>query len=183
MTQVLRWDVPKKVMTSDQWAKNYGFDGGPTGGYQPNMSQADQDAWKAKITGKKLGYPQVEIRKSGIVIIVNLGAGYNYKHYRAEDERYAGTYEDFIEKEAKRNFDRYNSYAHMKEFQTMEGARKDAKRTYPRTHFEKYKNPLKGINVHIACAGPIQLTFEEFAEMNQAIEEAKLALVSLEKGK
>lgn len=86
---ILRWDVPKKVKTVEQWRESYGFDGGPAGGYMPNMSEADQLSWKAKITGKKLGYPQVEIRKTTergrqVAIIVNLGLGYNYKYYRAE---------------------------------------------------------------------------------------------------
>ena len=47
----------------------------------------------------------------------------------------------------------------------------------------KYYGPDKvgtgdtnGINLHIASAGPMQLTFEEFEEMKLAVEEAKEAL-------
>jgi ribosome-associated translation inhibitor RaiA len=85
---ILMWDRPKKKMTKEEWA-SYGFEDGPTGGYQSNMSDSDKTRWKAKITGQKLGFPQVEIRKeagSQMTIIVNLGDGYNYKSYRAEIE-------------------------------------------------------------------------------------------------
>lgn len=82
---VLRWDKPKKIRTPQENAKNYGFEDGPTGGYQPNMSDADAASWKAKETGMKTGYPQVEIRKTFrdtmCLIIVNLGKGYKYKSY------------------------------------------------------------------------------------------------------
>lgn len=86
---VLNWDKPKKVRTPQQNAENYGFEDGPTGGYQPNMSDADAASWKAKETGMKTGFPQVEIRKTFsasagatmCLIIVNLGKGYKYKSY------------------------------------------------------------------------------------------------------
>lgn len=82
---VLNWDKPKKVRTPEQNAENYGFEDGPTGGYQPNMSDADAASWKAKETGMKTGFPQVEIRRTirgtMCLIIVNLGKGYKYKHY------------------------------------------------------------------------------------------------------
>lgn len=91
---VLSWDKPKKKLAPKDWKKSYGFEDGPDGGYVPNMSAEDNAKWKAKITGTKLGFPQVEIRKqagqmSQMLIIVNLGKGYNYKTYRAED---AGPY-------------------------------------------------------------------------------------------
>ncbi len=86
---ILMWDKPKKVLSKKQWEESYGFEDGPTGGYISNMSQDDKSRWKAKVTGQKLGYPQVEIRKeagSQLLIIVNLGDGYNYKYYRAEQK-------------------------------------------------------------------------------------------------
>ena len=89
----LNWDKPKKVLSTDAWRESYGFEDGPHGGYVPNMSHEDAISWKAKITGTKLGYPQVEIRKSAnegqLLMIVNLGDGYNYKHYRViPEEKY-----------------------------------------------------------------------------------------------
>ncbi len=121
------------------------------------MSEADQLSWKAKITGKKLGFPQVEIRKtttegSQVLIIVNLGEGYNYKQYRAHSERYYGkTPADFTP-------------GYITQAQINEYAERDS---------------TKGINIHMATNGPIQMTFEEMAEMTAAIEEAKQALESL----
>lgn len=154
------WDKPKKVQTTAEWKDGYGFDGGPTGGYMPNMSDADTKQWKAKITGTKLGFPQVEIRKTAgaqMTIIVNLGAGYNYKYYKAVDPEYEGwTIADWRAK-----------------FPTLE-------RGYTDEQITRRLFPTKGINVHLALNGPAQLTFAEMGEMQQAIEEAKLALLALD---
>ena len=150
---ILSWDKPKQVRTKDQWENHAGFDGGPAGGYVPNMSDSDNKLWKAKVTGQKLGFPQIEIRKaargSQLLIIVSLGEGYNYKYYRAVEERYEGkTPADF---------------------------------SYPITQGEidKRARPLKGINVHVAMNGPAQLTFAEMEEMAEAVREAKYALEAM----
>lgn len=170
---ILRWERPKKVQTVEQWAESYGFDGGPKGGYVPNMSEADSLSWKAKITGKKLGFPQVEIRKSTrygsqIVLIVNLGKGYNYKGIVAENERYKNT-----------TLEQYKAeYGYMYEEDRAEGgyfAGRDIELDYQRHAF-----PTRGINIHISTNGPIQMTFDEMQELNDAISEAKQALASLE---
>ena len=59
--QILSWDIPKKVIPKDDWKKK-SFDGGPDGGYVPNMSKEDRLKWKAKhIKGSD---PRVEIRKT-----------------------------------------------------------------------------------------------------------------------
>ena len=83
---VLNWDKPKKVQTTQEWKEGYGFEGGPTGGYMPNMSDEDAKSWKAKVTGTKIGFPIVEIRKQCrngtlLFIIVSLGGGFKYKWY------------------------------------------------------------------------------------------------------
>lgn len=170
---ILRWDVPKKVKTVQQWRESYGFDGGPDGGYQPNMSEADKLSWKAKITGKKLGYPQVEIRKttergSQVVIIVNLGGGYNYKYYRAEQEEREQQY--LLSLGIATEDDYVAEYFTKKQFYPTE---QETRESYRRT-----RNPTRGINIHIATNGPIQMTFDELADMQAAIEEAKVALTS-----
>lgn len=185
LMSVLRWDKPKKVMTAQQWGEHYGFDGGPIGGYSPNMSEADQLSWKAKITGKKLGFPQVEIRKttergSQVVIIVNLGEGYNYKYYRAASDDYAQyvDYADYVNKEATKYHNKYPT-----QYPTMKDAIdfiKDCGGEDGEANFWQCKYPTKGINVHIATNGPIQMTFDEMLDMQRAIEEAKIALTSLE---
>ena len=119
---ILMWDKPKKVKTKEQWENDGGFDGGPVGGYLPNMSDEDQARWKAKLVGVKSGHPQVEIRKTTrgaqMLLIVSLGDGYTYKYYK----------------------------------------------------------DVKGVNVHIALNGPGQMTFDDMAEMSQAVTEARAAL-------
>lgn len=178
---ILRWDKPKKVMTVQQWSEHYGFDGGPIGGYSPNMSEADQLSWKAKITGKKLGFPQVEIRKttergSQVVIIVNLGDGYNYKYYRAVNDDYTQyvDYQDYVTKEATKYHTKY-----PKQYPTMADAEALITSCADEDRFWRDKYPTKDINVHIATNGPIQMTFEEMMDMQKAIEEAKTALNAL----
>lgn len=161
MTNILKWDRPKKVMTVEEWANNYGFEDGPTGGYAPNMSVADQLSWKAKITGTKLGFPQVEIRKktqrgSQVLIIVNMGEGYNYKSYEAINKR---AYSDM------------NRAWFAKQYGKAEAD----------DQYNRYMFPTRGINIHISTNGPIQMDFAELADMNSAIEEAKTALLSLTK--
>lgn len=149
---VLSWDKPKRKMSPTAWKDDVGFDGGPTGGYQPNMSEADNQRWKAKITGQKLGFPQVEIRKAvgaQMLIIVSLGEGYNYKYYRAINEDYEG-----------------KTPADMRWPMTQEEINERAR-------------PLRGINIHVALNGPAQMTFDEMTEMNEAVQEAKAALEAL----
>jgi len=163
---VLFWGKPKKVRSKEKWAEHYGFEDGPTGGYEPNMSEEDKSKWKAKLTGTKLGYPQVEIRKSGTVIVVNLGKGFNYKQYRSENEDYTkfASRKEWIDAQEKR-------YPRL--------GRKWFEEKYDEDYFHKLKHPTEGIAVHISSAGPIQWTMDEYKEFVQAVEEAKQALEKL----
>jgi hypothetical protein len=152
---ILCWDKPAKRVTTAEWKEEYGFDGGPVGGFMPNMSEEDEAKWKAKLTGTKLGFPQVEIRKTlhgaQLLVIVNLGSGYNYKHYRALSERYHGkTPADFTYRITQAEIDRY--------------AERDS---------------TKGIQIHMAMNGPAQMSFQDIADLNQAVFEAKTYLESL----
>lgn len=164
---VLFWGKPKKVRSKEEWEEHYGFDGGPKGGYMPNMSEEDEAKWKAKITGTKLGYPQVEIRRNGVVVIVNLGKGYNYKQYRSENPEYTQykTFKEYVD-------------AMVKKYPTL--GRSYFKKEERKANLEEQKYPTRGVNVHISTAGPIQWDFKELAEFQQAIEEAKEALLKLE---
>ena len=133
------WDKPQKVETTEEWRDNHGADGAPPGCYSPNMSAADRRRWKAKLTGTKSGFPQIEIRKDSTVIILSR-RGYKYRHY---DTRQG----DFPER------------------RPWTLAQADAK-----------------VCVHIASAGPLQLTLDELDEMQQAIKEAMNILKDLEEG-
>lgn len=150
---ILSWDKPKKKLSKADWKESYGFEDGPTGGFVPNMDEADEKKWKAKLTGQKLGFPQVEIRKTAscqMTIIVNLGAGYNYKYYRAIDPDYFGkTPADFP-----------SSYRNLMTQQEIDDA----------------ATPTKGINVHVAMNGPAQMSFQDILDMQEAILEAKAYL-------
>jgi hypothetical protein len=61
-------------MTTEQW-QAISADSAPPGVYVPNMSEADRDAWKAKLIGGR--DPRVEIRKAAggtqVLIVVRPG--------------------------------------------------------------------------------------------------------------
>jgi len=126
---ILSWEKPKRVRSKEEHAK-ISADGAPPGVYVPNMSEDDQLKWKAKLVGVKVGYPQVEIGKTfrgnGLVILVSLGNGYQYKYYKREE--------------------------------------------------------TKGLNIHLASSGPQQMTFQDFEDMNVAVQEAKEALEKIGDG-
>ena len=128
MSQLLMWDKPAKKMAVDEWKDSYGFEDGPTGGYLPNMSDQDAARWKAKLVGKTTSSPQVEIRRTmgnQLLLIVNLGGGYAYKHF------------------------------------TREGTK------------------ARGVNVHLSTNGPLQMSFDDQAELNQVVQEARQYLENL----
>jgi hypothetical protein len=140
---VLIWEKPKKVESSEEWARNNNADGAPPGMYVSNMSEDDRLKWKAKIVGKTLGYPQVEIRKDSTVIVLSLH-GYKYKHYNTR--------------------------------QTDENIKKWA----PSRPNDVGRWPTGSPVVHVASAGPLQLTMEEFTDMQCAFDEAFAVLHELE---
>lgn len=47
---------------------------------------------------------------------------------------------------------------------------------YKYKHYGKYSPSTEGINLHIATAGPIQWTWQEWAECQEAIQEARAIL-------
>lgn len=123
---LLNFDKPKKVRSTKEHNEMFLADCEVDGTYVPNMSQKDRRKWKGKVTGTRLGFPQVEIRKDTFVTVVALN-GYNYKHYRT-DSKYGST---------------------------------------------------KDLNIHVASAGPIQMTFKDWEEWRQVVEEAKKVLENL----
>lgn len=135
---ILNWNKPVKVASSAEHIATEGFDGGPAGGYVPNMSEEDKLKWKAKLVGKTTNHPQVEIRKSfdrvQFTMIVSLGNGYTYKYYKPDVAP--------------------GNYYHT-----------------------------KGVNVHIAANGGVQMTFDQMSELQQAVQEAKEVLETLAKNK
>lgn len=90
MSSLLSWEQPKRLKSTEEWQER-SADGAPPGVYVPNMSKDDQLKWKAKLIGKNSETPRIEIRKTGrltftqMLVIVSLGNGYRYKHYKPEN--------------------------------------------------------------------------------------------------
>ena len=87
---ILEWNKPAKAQSTTDHNNSCGFEGGPAGGYMPNMDEINRLKWKAKLVGKTTDHPQVEIRKgvcgTQLTMIVSLGNGYNYKGYKADNK-------------------------------------------------------------------------------------------------
>lgn len=49
---ILSWDNPRKAMPVEDW-KGISFDGGPPGGYVPNVHPDDASKWRAVLTGTR----------------------------------------------------------------------------------------------------------------------------------
>lgn len=149
---LLVWDEPRKAKSKAKWAET-SFEDGPKGGFIPNMSDSDNERWKAKLTGTKLGFPQVEIRKAAgslMTIIVNLGDGYNYKGYRSvpdPDRTCVG----------KTPTSNTRSY-----LRTQEDIDYSALR----------ERSTRGVQIHISMNGPSTMSLREMGEMHLAIAEA-----------
>jgi hypothetical protein len=154
---VLQWDRPKRAMPKEEWKEAYGFDGGPVGGFMPNMSKQDAERWKAKLSGTRTGFPQVEIRRqcgpSLMLIIVNLGAGYSYKGRTPAYDVEATS--------------RWTSARGGMKAMSMI----DALANQPITC---------GTQIHVSMNGPSLMDFDEMADMQRAIAEARSALEALE---
>lgn len=76
---VLMWEKPKQVISKEEWKGNQA-DGAPPGTWMSNMSHEDSMRWKAKVVGATLGFPQVELRRNGMVVILSK-RGYKYNGY------------------------------------------------------------------------------------------------------
>lgn len=88
MKNVLDFEKPKKVRTTEEHNEMFSSDSGVAGTYVPNMSKEDMNKWKAKhITGEE---ERVEIRKTiegvQLVIIVYKKARPAKWDYKKQDE-------------------------------------------------------------------------------------------------
>jgi len=84
---VLMWEKPKQIISKEEWKGNQA-DSAPPGTFMPNMSREDSMRWKAKIVGATLGFPQVELRRNGMVVILSKkGYKYNGYDFRGTPER------------------------------------------------------------------------------------------------
>jgi hypothetical protein len=86
-TKVLFWGKPAKARPQKDH-NEISFDGGPPGGYQPNMSADDAARWRAKLV--KGEFSRVEIRKTGqhgtqmLIIVSESGKGFPRSYEKPE---------------------------------------------------------------------------------------------------
>lgn len=118
-----------------------GFEGGPTGGYVPQMSDADNRKWKAKHINKGKAGERIEIRKAFgptqiLIFVAKDGWNYSEKHEVADHDH-----------------------------------------NWSRRPNGRPEVGTKGKNVRVSMNGPLKLTWDEYNELTQAIEEAKTLLV------
>jgi len=80
------WSKPKKIMSEEERRKVGSSDisGDIPGTYISNMSNKDLHSWKGRITGIRLGHPQIEVRKYPFVMILSNGGYKHGTHYTRE---------------------------------------------------------------------------------------------------
>ena len=126
---LLDFAKPQKLRSSEEHADMHSSDTGIAGTYVPNMSEEDQNRWKAKLINKGKDDARVEVKKTfngvQVVIIVALD-GWNYGSEKRDNRGWGGT--------------------------------------------------TRGLNVRMSANGAIKATFEQFAEIQAAVAEARAAL-------
>jgi len=137
---LLNFDKPAKVNI------DAGFDGGPEGGYVPQMAQSDAQRWKAKRFNKGKENDRIELRKTFTGI--NNGQG------RTQVTMFV----------ALDGWDYAAKHEHCRAFQ--------------RGVDDWFHTDTRGLNVRMSMNGPLLMTFEQFAEINQIVEEARALLIA-----
>ncbi len=116
-----------------------GFDGGPEGGYIPQMGKKDAERWKAKPFNIGKENARIELRKTFTGVVNGQGS------------------------------------TQVTMFVALDGWDYAAKHEYRRANDGKdyFHNDTRGLNVRMSMNGPLLMTFEQFAEINEIVEEAK----------
>lgn len=123
-----------------------GFDGGPEGGYVPQMSQTDAHRWKAKHFNLGKENARIELRKTFTGINNGQGSSQVFMIVALDGWDLAAKHE------------------YRREFQ--------------RGVDDWFHNDVRGLNVRMSMNGPLLMTFEQFAEINQIVQEARAYLES-----
>jgi hypothetical protein len=131
---LLTFDKPAKV-TIDA-----GFDGGPVGGYVPQMSQSDAQRWKAKHFNLGKENARIELRKTFTGIKNGQGSSQVFMIVALDGWDLAAKHEH--------------------------------RRAFVRGDDEYFHNDTRGLNVRMSMNGPLLMSFEQFAEINQIVQEA-----------
>lgn len=127
-----------------------GFDGGPEGGYVPQMSDVDSRRWKAKKFNIGKDNARIELRKS-------IGGGVSGRGPVSQVTIFV----------ALDGWDFAKKHEYRKEYNQEEHG--------------YFFVDTRGYNVRISMNGPILMTFAEFSEINQIVNEAQDYLESNQK--
>jgi hypothetical protein len=123
-----------------------GFDGGPEGGYVPQMGAADAQRWKAKLFNKGKENARIELRKTFTGINNGQGSSQVFMIVALDGWDLA--------------------------------AKHEYRRAFQRGVDDYFHNDVRGLNVRMSMNGPLLMTFEQFAEINQIVQEAREYLES-----
>ena len=130
---LISFDKPAKVEI------DAGFDGGPVGGYVPQMSDADAVRWRAKLVNRGKDGARIELKKKFTGI--NNGQG-------------------------------STQVSMIVALDGWDYAAKHEARTAKAPTSDWFHTDTRGLNVRMSMNGPLLMTFEQFAEINQAVQEA-----------
>ena len=143
MEKLLTFDKPKKVLSTEKHNKKFQSDSGMAGTYVPNMSKEDMNKWKAKhIKGED---ERIEIRKTfnnGVQVLIIVYKK-EYQPPKPSFPEYDGGGKDFYWEQA-------NIFYHA-----------DCQRYDKRHH-----------NVRISMNGKLDLTWDDFWNIQEAVKEA-----------
>ena len=117
-----------------------GFDGGPEGGYVPQMGKADAERWKAKQFNIGKENARIELRKTFTGVNNGQGSTQVTMFVALDGWDFAAKHEYRRAKQAGDNW---------------------------------FHNDTQGLNVRMSMNGPLLMSFEQFAEINEIVEEAK----------
>ena len=116
-----------------------GFDGGPEGGYVPQMGKADAQRWKAKHFNLGQENARIELRKT----FTGIGNG-------------QGSSQVFM----------------IVALDGWDLAAKHERRREPAPG-EYFGTDTRGLNVRMSMNGPLHMSFAQFAEITQIVQEAR----------
>lgn len=118
-----------------------GFDGGPTGGYVPQMSEADAVRWRAKHFNLGKEGARIELKKKFTGINNGQGSTQVSMIVALDGWDYAAKHEH--------------------------------RRTFQRGVDDWFHTDTRGLNVRMSMNGPLLMTFDQFREINDIVNEAE----------
>jgi len=142
---LIDFNKPKKVEI------DYGFDGGPTGGYMPQMSDEDAAKWRGKRVNKDKDGDRIEVRKQldngTMVVIIVAKDGWTYKNEAPDPTTVTYPNKWYRPNEPEEG---YNTPMHTRVTNT----------------------PTRGLNVRMSMNGPLMMTWAQYQEMDAVMNEA-----------